>query len=84
MARKIKLHGSPTTKELKKKHSPMLEGGVVMGSQGRQDSWEGGGWQTKQSHTCVWISQEEQWGSETDHTTQVSSAGKIKTQNLWL
>ena len=59
-----------------------------MGSQGTQQggSWStwwakqqltdwGGqncGWQTSQSH----INQEEQLGSETDHATQVSSAGK--------
>ena len=28
----IKLHGSPTTKELKKKHSPRPVGGTEMGS----------------------------------------------------
>ena len=32
---KIKLHGSPKTKELKKKHSSSLVGGVETGSQGR-------------------------------------------------
>ena len=31
---KIKLYGSPTTKELKKKHSSRPVGGVEMGSQG--------------------------------------------------
>ena len=30
---KIKLYGSPTTKELKKKHSPRLAGGAETGSQ---------------------------------------------------
>ena len=30
------------------------------------------------------INWEEQLGSETDHTTQDSSVGKIKPQNLWL
>ena len=30
---KIELCGSPTTKELKKKHSPRLVGGAEMGSQ---------------------------------------------------
>ena len=34
---KIKLYGSPTTKELKKKHSPRLVGGVEMDSQGGED-----------------------------------------------
>ena len=41
---KIKLYGSPTTKELKKKHSSRLAGGVEMGSQGGEDSWQGSGW----------------------------------------
>ena len=36
----------------------------------------GGGWQSEQSHICVWINREEQMGSETDHATQGSSAGK--------
>ena len=31
---KIKLYGSPTTKELKKKHSPRLVGGAESSSQG--------------------------------------------------
>ena len=34
---KIKLYGSPTTKELKKKHSFRLAGGVEMGSESRED-----------------------------------------------
>ena len=44
---KIKLHGSSTTKEIKKKHSSRLVGGVEMGSQGREDSRQGGSWQTQ-------------------------------------
>ena len=42
----------------------------------------GGGWQSEQSHICVWINREEQLGSETDHATQDSRAGEIKPQNL--
>ena len=38
---KIKLYGSPTTKELKKKHSSKLVGGVEMGSQGGKDLQRG-------------------------------------------
>ena len=37
---------------------------------------QGGGRQTGKSHIGVQISQEEQLGSETDHTTQGSSMGK--------
>ena len=44
---KIKLYGSPTTKELKKKHSSRLVGGAEMGSQGRKDSKQGCGWRTR-------------------------------------
>ena len=38
---------------------------------GRGSSWRNG-W----SHICMWINWEKQLGSETDHTTQGSSAGK--------
>ena len=37
---KIKLHRSPTNKELKE-HASRLVGGVGMGSQGREDMWQG-------------------------------------------
>ena len=43
---KVKLYGSLTTKELKKKHSSRLIGGAEMASQGREDSWQGGSWRT--------------------------------------
>ena len=39
---KIELYGSPTTKELNKKHSFRLVGGAEMGSQGGEDSLRGG------------------------------------------
>ena len=73
---KIKLYGSPTTKELKKKHSFRLAEGADMGRQGREDTQQGGGWRTRLSHICVKINQEGQLGSKTDRTTQGSSAGK--------
>ena len=79
---KIELYGSLTNKELKKKHSFTLVGGVGMGSQVREDVWKGGGWWTRQSHICMQINQEEQLGSETDHVTHGSSVGEIKPQNL--
>ena len=44
---KIILYGSPTTKELKKKHSSSLVGGVEMGRWGRDDTQQGGGWQSR-------------------------------------
>ena len=43
---KIELYGSPTIKELKKKHSSRLVGGVEMGSQGAEGLRQGGGWRT--------------------------------------
>ena len=81
----IELYGSPTTKELKKKHSPRPVGGVEM------DSWAertcgkaaagGPGWARRwhadwRSHICVQKNREEQPGSKTDHANQGSSAGK--------
>ena len=44
---KIELNGSPTTKDLKKKHSPRPVGGAEMGSQGGEGSQQGGGWRTQ-------------------------------------
>ena len=53
-----------------------------MGSRGREDLGQVGGWQSRWSHICVRISQKEQLGSETDHTTQVSSASSTRKQSL--
>ena len=62
-----------------------------MGSWGREDMQQGyrlgmrgRGWLSRKSHICTLISWEEQWGSKTDCETQGFSAGKLKTQNLWL
>ena len=44
---KIELYGSPTTKELKKKHSSRRVGGAETGSWGREDPLQGGGWRTQ-------------------------------------
>ena len=41
---KIKLYGSLTTKELKKKLSSRWVGGVEMGSRGGEDKQQGCGW----------------------------------------
>ena len=78
---KIKLYGSLTTKELKKKHSSRLVGRAEMGSWGREDSQQGGSWRigwkrwwlvVPHLHGENW---EEQLGSKTDHATQGSSQG---------
>ena len=73
---KIELCGSPTTKELKKKHPSRLVEGAEMGSWSGEDMQQGSGWQTRQSHIHLQINWEEQLGSKTDHTTQGSSSGK--------
>ena len=56
---KIKLYGSPTTKELKKKHSSIPVVRVEMGSWGSKDSQQGSGWRTEWFHICIQISWEE-------------------------
>ena len=55
-----------------------------MGSQGGEDSWQGGSWQQRHLHICMLINQEEQLVSETDRTTEGSSVEEIKLQNLRL
>ena len=81
---KIKLYGSPTTKELKRKHSSRLVGGAETGGWGGEDSHQGSRrswwarwWLAKLAVPhCEQINQEKQPGSETNHSTQGSSAGK--------
>ena len=41
---KIKLHGNPTTKELKKKHSSRLVEEEEVGSQGKEDTQQVSNW----------------------------------------
>ena len=50
----MELYGSPTTKELKKKHSSRLVGGVEMGSWGREDSQQGGRGRTRVLQSSGW------------------------------
>ena len=52
-SQKIEVYGSPTTKELKKKHSFRPVGGVEMGSWGGEDLGKEGGWRTKSSKTAA-------------------------------
>ena len=72
---KMKLYGSRTTKELKKKHLSRLLEGVEMGSWSTEDT------QARQQ-LADWVvphlhaNREEQLGSETDLVTQGSNAGK--------
>ena len=80
---KIKLHGSLTTKESKKKHSSRLVGMGERDNWGGEDMWQGSSWWTRWSHICMRVNWEEQLGTEIDSTTQDSSARKVKPQNLW-
>ena len=73
---KTELNGSPTTKELNKKHSYRLLEGVERGSWGREDVWQGGGWWIGIPHNHMWIKWEEQLRNKTNHATQGSSTGK--------
>ena len=53
-----------------------------MGTRGEEDAWQVGGWQSRWSHICMQINQEEQLGSETDHATQGSNAGNKASKPL--
>ena len=64
---KIKVYGSPTNKELKKKHSSSLVGGAEMGSWGGENLWQDGSWWNGQSHIWVWTNQEEQLERDRPH-----------------
>ena len=44
--KKIELYGSPTTKELQKKHSSRVVGGAETGSRCGEDEQQGSGWWT--------------------------------------
>ena len=78
------MHGSLTTKGLKKKHSSRPVGGAETGSGGGEDSQKGRAWWIQRggglwigwSHICVQINWEEKLGSETDSETQGSNVGK--------
>ena len=48
-SQKMELYGSPTTKELKKKHSSRLVEGAEMGSLGGEDAQQGSSWKTTAS-----------------------------------
>ena len=82
------MYGSPTTKELKKKYSSRLIGGVEMGSRGGEDLGQASDWRTRAgkvaagkagSPTYVQINWEEQLGSKIDLTAQLR---EMKPQNL--
>ena len=81
--KKIKLYGSPTTKDLKKTYSSRWVGAAEMGSRSREDVvwWQqGGSQQNGQSHN------KGSWrGSPRPvRAAQGSSTRKIKPHNSWL
>ena len=89
---KIKLHGSMTTKELKKKHSSRLVGGAEMGSWDGVDSGQSGGWKTGAGEAeadgvggptlaCGETGTTGEWDSPRNPGFQYE---EIKPQNLWL
>ena len=49
---------------------------IKKGKRGGEDTWQGCGYRTGQSHICIWTNQEEQLGNETDYANQGSSVGK--------
>ena len=89
------MYGSPTTKELKKRHLFRLVGGAEMGSWGGEESWLGGGSAGRPGqlgdlavpHLCV-DKLGGTLGSKRDCAIQGSNSGKksLKTsdcKNLW-
>ena len=87
-SQKIKLYVSPTTKELKKKHSSRLVGGAEMGSQGGEEVWRGGGWRTRQGRLVVPHSHADKPGETSGEQDRPQNPGfqhkKRKPQNFWL
>ena len=85
---KIELYGSPTARELKKKHSSRLVGGAETGSWAESTCSKKAtsrlgrarlrlaDLERRRIADWVQINREEQLGSETDHTTQGPSTGK--------
>ena len=80
---KTKLYGSPTTKELKKKHSSRPIGGAETGSWAERTHGKVGAggpgwvrWQLADQAVphCMWIKWEEQRGSKTDHNPRVPAS----------
>ena len=81
---KVKLHGSLTTKYLKKPHSSRQVGGEEMWRWAER-------WWNGQSHILVWwikirrdTSGVRDPSPRPDHTAQVSSIRKINPYNFWL
>ena len=78
---KTQLYGSPTTKELKKKHSYRPVGGEETGSWGGEDEWQGSSWRSGWSHICL-----HKPGGTTGERDRTCNAGfqhgEIKLQNL--
>ena len=78
---KIKLYGSPTTKELKKKHSSRPVRGAEMGNRS-EDSRQGSGWCSRRSHICMQINREEQLGVRQTAQPRVPAWGNKASERL--
>ena len=81
---KIKLHGSPTTKKLKKKHLPRLVGGTETGNWGGEDRVG----RSRLADQVVPHSHVDKLGRTTGEQDKPRNPGfqhrEIKPQNLWL
>ena len=73
---KIEPYGSPTTKELKKKHSSRPVGGAEMGSRVERTRSKVAAGGPGRSYIHLQKNPKEQLGNDTDRTAQGSSMGK--------
>ena len=74
---KMELYGSPTTKALKKKHSPRPVGGAETGCRAVRV----GGWRTGWLHIRMRINQRNNWGARQTPQPRVPG-GEMKPLNL--
>ena len=86
--KKIELYGSPTTKELKKKHSTRPVGGVDINSQGGEDVLQGSRWRTgraRQQLVVPYLCADKPGGTTGEQDRPYNpgfQCGEIKPQNL--
>ena len=77
------MHGSPTTKELKKKHSSRPVGGAETGSWGGEDSQQGNGWRTGAGEVAAGGLGEEAAGGVQSHIhVQINQKEQLKSKTI--
>ena len=79
---RTELYGSPTTKELKEKHSSRLVWGAERGGWGGEDAQQGGGWRTGWSHICVQIKGRYNWRARQTLQPRVQAWGSKVSKRL--